>query len=109
MKNFYPTKTKTNTVLVRDEARYNVVTRAIYNLSELLSNGDYCSMSIRPNEMSETSMSVEFVTDSMTISTEEFSSSIALADSVSIKPNRSGLISIYLTFEGIYTPAVRIA
>lgn len=108
MKNFYPTKTKTNTVLVRDEARYNVVTRAISNLSELLSHGNYCSMSIRPNELSETSMSVEFVTDSIDVSMDVFSTMISLAENMSIKPRLDGYLTIKLVFDGLYTPAIKI-
>lgn len=108
MKNFYPIKTKTNTVLVRDEARYHVVDRAIKKLSELLSRGAYCSMSVRPNEESETSMTVEFVTDSINTSSEDFSTSISLAERIAIAPRSDGFLSVFLLFDGLYTPAVRI-
>lgn len=108
MKNFYPTKTNKNTVLVRDEARYIVVDKAIRKLCEIFAHDRYCSVSVRPNEESETSMTVEFVTDCVNVSVDAFSSTIALAETVSISPRSDGYMSIKLLFDGLYTPAVRI-
>ena len=108
MKNIYPTKTKENVVLVRDEARYTVVNSAIRRLCDLLTNDSYCSVSIRPNEESETSMTVEFVTDCINLSVDAFSTTLALAETVNVSPRTDGYISIKLLFDGLYTPAVKI-
>ena len=108
MKNLYPTKTNKSTVLVRNEARYAVVERAIRRLCDILSHDRYCSVSVRPNEESESSMTVEFVTDCVNMSVDTLSSTIALAETVSVSPRTDGFMSIKLLFDGLYTPAVRI-
>lgn len=107
MNSFYPNLTN-NTVLIRDEARYSVVMRAIDILSEILSSGEYCSLSIKPNYSSETSMTVEFITDKIVSSAEALTTSLALADKVSITPCSDGNMVLNLFFDGLYRKAQRV-
>ena len=107
MKNVYPTKTN-GTVLIRDEARYNVIMRAVDILSEILSTGEYCSLSIKPNYTSETSMTVEFITDKIVTCSEVFTTSLAIADKVSILPRSDGNMVLNLLFDGLYHKAQRV-
>ena len=107
MKNFYPTKTN-NTVLVRDEARYSVVMRAIDILSEILSTGDYCALDIKPNYVSETSMTVEFVTDKIVSCADSFTTSLALASNMTITTRSDGYMVLTLLFDGLYHKAQKV-
>ena len=106
MKSFYPTKS-TNTVLVRDEARYSTIMRAVDALSDTFCFDTYCSMSIRPNEVSETSMTVEFVVGKFKTSCERFTTALALADEMTVT-SRDGLTSIKLLFDGLYRRATKV-
>lgn len=108
MKNLYPTKTNKSTVLVRDEVRYAIVDRAIKKLCDIFAHDGYCSVSVRPNEESETSLTAEFVTDCINITIEALSHTVALAETISISPRTDGYMNLKLLFDGLYTPAMRI-
>ena len=107
MNSFYPNLTN-NTVLIRDEARYSVVMRAIDILSEILSSGEYCSLSIKPNYSSETSMTVEFITDKIISSAEALTTSLAMACDISLTTRSDGYMVLNLFFDGLYHKAQRV-
>ena len=107
MNSFYPKLTNT-TVLIRDEARYSVVMRAIDILSEILSSGEYCSLNIKPNFVSETSMTVEFVTDKIVSTTDAFTTSLAIACDISLTTRPDGYMVLTLLFDGLYHKAQRV-
>lgn len=104
---FYRDYMPKNVVLVKNQPRHTEVENAIREIANLvLSSDEQAKITIQPDELTGSSLTVEIITDLLVIDiVDKFCDALRFADNFEVFPKPNGKIGLGIVFENVFKAA----